>query len=84
MNLNTHYLVLFKNPRDVTQIQCLARQMHPHNARYFEEAFRDAVSQPYEYLFVDLKNDTDENLRLRAKIFPDDHPTHFVYVPRNK
>lgn len=27
--LNSHYQVLFKNPRDKTQINCLARQMYP-------------------------------------------------------
>jgi hypothetical protein len=27
MNLNTHYLVLFKNPRDANQVATLARQM---------------------------------------------------------
>lgn len=84
MNLNTHYMVLFKNPRDGTQIQCLSRQMYPHNAKYLEESFRDATKEPYNYLFIDLKADTDENMRLKTRIFPDDHPTHYVYVPKNK
>ncbi len=29
MNLNTHYIVLFKNPRDAGQVAILARQMYP-------------------------------------------------------
>ena len=29
ISLNTHYMVLFKNPRDASQIQHLARQMYP-------------------------------------------------------
>jgi hypothetical protein len=28
MSLNTHYMVLFKNPRDVTQVANLSRQMY--------------------------------------------------------
>ena len=84
MNLNTHYLILFKNPRDATQIQTLARQMYPHNSKYFEEAFRDAVKEPYGYFFVDLKNDTDDDKRLKTNIFPDDYPMHYVYISKNK
>jgi hypothetical protein len=29
MNLNTHYIVMFKNPRDASQVAILARQMYP-------------------------------------------------------
>ena len=29
VSLNSHYLVLFKNPRDITQIRTLAQQMYP-------------------------------------------------------
>lgn len=83
MNLNTHYMVLFKNPRDATQIQVLSRQMFPLSPKYLQESFRDSTSsEPYSYLFVDLKPDTDDRLRLRAKIFPDDFPYHYVYVPK--
>lgn len=82
MNLNTHYMFLFKNPRDATQIQCLSRQMNPHSPRLLEEAFIDATSQKsFEYLFVDLKSDTDDKMRIRSRIFPDDYE-HFVYVPK--
>ena len=83
MNLNTHYMFLFKNPRDSTQIQVLSRQMFPHNSRYLEEAFFDATSSDaHSYLFIDLKNATDDKLRLRTRIFPDDYPYHYVYVPK--
>lgn len=83
MNLNTHYLFLFKNPRDATQIQCLSRQMYPYTPRLLEEAFRDATSnKSFEYLFVDLKSDTDDKMRIRSRIFPDDEE-HYAYVPKN-
>jgi len=29
ISLNSHYLALFKNPRDVGQFEVLARQMYP-------------------------------------------------------
>jgi hypothetical protein len=47
ISLNTHYMVLFKNPRDATQIRTLSQQMYPDNSRLLGDAYRDATSQPY-------------------------------------
>ena len=44
MSLNSHYLVLFNNPRDRSQIKHLARQMNPSNPKFIEEAFEDATN----------------------------------------
>ena len=79
MNLNTHYLVLFKNPRDATQVATLARQMG--KSKFVLEAFEDATKEPYGYLLIDLKPETDEKYRLRTNIFPDDD-RQYAYVPR--
>ena len=35
ISLNAHYMVLFKNPRDVRQIMALAHQMHPRRTQFF-------------------------------------------------
>ena len=78
MSLNAHYLVIFKNPRDQNQLATLARQMYPSNSKFLIEAFADATRQPYGYLLIDLKPDTEERLRIRTNIFPDD--TQIVYV----
>ena len=34
-SLNAHYMVVFKNPRDVSQIMALAHQMYPQRTKYF-------------------------------------------------
>ena len=83
MNLNSHYIVLFKNPRDAAQIQYLGRQMYPNKSgsKFLAEAFKDATSRPYGYLLLDFKADTDEQLRVRTNIFPDDAP-QYVYLPK--
>ena len=80
MSLNTHYLVLFKNPRDLKQISVLAGQMYPSKSKFLVEAFRDATATPFSYLLIDLKADTDEKLRVRSNIFPGETP--YVYVPK--
>jgi len=80
MSLSAHYMVLFKNPRDVSQFANLARQMYPNTSQFTVEAYRDATREPYSYLLVDFRPEQDEELRLRTDIFPGE--THYVYVPR--
>ena len=80
ISLNAHYLVLFKNVRDATQIANLARQMYPKKSNYLMEAYQDSTMAPFGYLLVDLKPDTDERFRLRTNIFPGE--THYVYVKK--
>ena len=69
ISLNTLYLVLFKNVRDQTQVNHLARQMYPGNPNKLLQAYRSAVSKPYGYLLIDLKADTDDKCRLRPNAF---------------
>jgi hypothetical protein len=80
INLNTHYLVLFKNPRDMMQISHLGRQMFPDRVKYFRDAFTDATShRSYGYLLVDLKTTTPDELRLRTDIFPDENTMVYLH-----
>lgn len=81
MSLNTSYMVIFKNPRDRAQIKHLARQIYPEDSKFLQEAYMDACNQPYGYLFIDLKQDTDDAFRFRTCIFPDDK-VHYAYVPK--
>ena len=82
LSLNTHYIVLFKNPRDRLQISVLARQMYANNARFLMEAYHDATKQAYGYILIDLKPTTDEALRVRTGILPDD--VQLVYVQNHE
>ena len=68
-------MVVFKNPRDASQMSHLARQMYPGRVKFVQEAFKDATSVPYGYLLVDLKQDTPDD------IFPDDG-VQYVYLPK--
>ena len=80
MSLNAHYMILFKNPRDVTQFASLARQMYPKMSQFAVEAYKDATREPYSYLLVDLRPEQDEDLRLRTNIFPGE--TQYIYVQK--
>ena len=76
ISLNTHYLIAFKNPRDNQQVRVLARQMYPSKTKFFMEAFEDATSAAYGYLFLDLKPCTPEPYRVQTNIF-----TSAAYIP---
>ena len=70
ISLNSHYLVLFKNPRDRLQILTLAKQMYPAQTAWFMEQYDDAVQRPFGYLFVDLKLTTHDSCRSRTNVLP--------------
>lgn len=78
ISLNAHYLILFKNPRDGSQIDHLAKQMYPGRVNYVRDAFRQATILAHGYLLVDLKQQTPENTRLRSHIFPSEMQKVYV------
>ena len=80
LSLNSHYLVLFKNARDALQVANLARQMYPGKSASMVEAFKNATCIPYGYVLSDLKQETDDKLKLRTGRFPGDDL--FVYVKK--
>ena len=81
INLNSHYMILFKNPRDGSSIVNLAKQMYPNNVRIMQDAYKIATIKPFSYLLVDLKQNTPEHLRLRGDIFQG-RGRQTVYVPQ--
>lgn len=72
ISLNAHYFVFMRNPRDNSQINYLARQINPAKSKNIIEAYQDATKSPYSYLFIDLKQETPEQLRFRTDIFDED------------
>ena len=78
ISLNAHYLVIFKNPRDGSQIVHLAKQMYPGKTHYVRQAFALATQEPHGYLLIDLKQTTPEGMRLRSHIFPGERQEVYV------
>ena len=54
ISLNSHYLVLFKNPRDKLQILTLAKQMYPGQTDFFLNQYEEAVKRPFGHLLIIL------------------------------
>ena len=60
ISLNSHYLVLFKNPREKLQILTLAKQMYPEQTDFFLNQYEEAVKGSFGYLLIDLKTTTQD------------------------
>jgi hypothetical protein len=78
--INSHYLILFRNPSDKLCIETLARQLYPRNKNFLTEVYQNATMLPYTYLVLDLHQLTDERCRVRANVFPDE--AQCVYVEK--
>ena len=74
ISLNSTYVVIFKNPRDLSQLTHFARQFAPGRTRSMATIFKEALKLPYSYLVVDLHQSTPEKLRLKSNIFPRELP----------
>ena len=78
ISLNADILVLMKNNRDRSQIYHLARQLAPDKPKYILESYQDATKKPYGYLFIDLKPQTPETVRIRTGILPGEIHTAYL------
>ena len=66
--LNTHYTILFRNPRANSQLRCLRSQT---GLKHLEEAYTDAMKNDrFGYLLIDLSPFSKTTHSLRTHIFP--------------
>ena len=77
LNLNTQYLVLYKNPRDMQQIKTIAQQMYPTDWRRFLAYFETETSRPYGKVIIDLHPATLDKDRF---VDDDDVESHQITV----
>ena len=47
LSLTAHYMVVLRNPRDVSQIMALAHQMYPQRTKCFLGGYTAATAQPH-------------------------------------
>jgi len=58
---------------------CLASQVYPEDSLGLYNAYLNATQEPYGYLLLDLTQSTNDGLRFRTNIFPNDTPPLTVY-----
>jgi len=74
ISLNAHYVVAFLNVRDKKQFMYLANQVYPEDSLGLYNANLDATHTPHGYLILDLTQVTNNGLRFRTNIFPEEYP----------
>ena len=81
ISLNTHYVVLFKNPRDSRGVRSLMEQAFPANLGYAMDSYAQAINdKPFSYLLLDLHQQTPDDYRLRTNVLPFELP-HYCFLP---
>lgn len=80
ISINSHYLVLFKNPRDASTVASLAQQIFPGNGGFLKESYKMATQSPYSYLMLNMRQETDEQLRVLGRYREGDDESTDVYV----
>ena len=78
VSLNTHYVILFKNPRDAGQIRCLANQLFPGKTNFLIDAYKQATQKAHGYLLLDFKQSTQEKYRVLSEVLPSEEGYYFV------
>lgn len=66
---NAQYLVLFSSPLDRSGIYAIAHKIMPKRIRGFLNLFEMICERPYGYLFIDGRQSTPSDARLRTDIF---------------
>ena len=77
IELQLTHIVLFKNPRDVNQVNHLARQLGL--AGELDKWYKDSTEVPFGFLMIDLSPRTNDLLRYSSGF----NPTQF-HLPRSK
>lgn len=80
IDLNTTHLILFKNLRDIQQIDFLGKQLN--NVKFLRECYEKATSEPFGHLLIDLDPKTTEGLRYCSNLV-EPGPTVF-FIPVSK
>lgn len=81
MSRNATYIIVMKNPRDVSQIKNLSSQMGV-DKNLLVEAYKEATKRAYSYLLMDFHPTTPDHIRLRSDILPGTSPMR-VYLHKN-
>lgn len=74
ISLNTHYMFVFKNPRDKRQLYSLASQLSPYKPKFIVQSFQKATMKPYSYLLIDCHQSSPDFLRYRSRVIPGEGP----------
>ena len=74
LSIHAQHIIIFKNPRDKSQIRYFARQAALAKVQNALEVFEDCTKRSYGYLHCDFSQNTPEEIRYKTNILPDEQP----------
>ena len=82
LSLNAHYLVIFKNPRDMSQIGYISRQAFPAHPSFLTQVYNNETHRRHSYIVLDCKQSTPDHLRVRNSVTTPWNT--LVFIPNKK
>lgn len=82
LSLNAHYVIVFKNPRDMSQIRHLGQQAFPSYPGFLTLVYNNETQEKHSYIVVDFKQGTPDNLRVRNSVTTPWNT--LVFIPEKK
>ena len=79
-SLNTKYLVLFKFPRDNSQVYHLGRQFRPTDPSFLFQCYQRMTKAKFAYLFIDYDAASSDAIRVRSRVLPSEKPM-LCFIP---
>lgn len=76
---NSDYFCIFKNPRNCSEIRTLAQQLTPGSLDLIE-IYRKATETPFSYLFINLTQECNCNVKYLSHIFDENHSIKVYHV----
>ena len=80
ISLNATYNIIFKNPRDASQITHFAKQYAPGKASFIMAAYKDATKKPHSYILFDNHQVMSDDVRIRSNILQENHDPVKVWL----
>ena len=80
ISLYAHYLLLYKNPRDKSQMLYFAQQTFPENSKFLPKCYEHETQEPHSDLLLDLHPETPEQYIVLSNIFPGEQIRFFLPV----
>ena len=82
INPNSHYNILFRNNKDILQVQTLGNQIFGKQCSYFMDAYNKATSLLWGYILNSHPKTRQNTYKLITHIIPAE--MIIAYLPRNE
>ena len=69
---NSDYFIIFKNPRNSSEIRTLAQQITP-GSLHLIKIYIEATKDPFSYLFINLTQECEPEVKYLSQIFTKDN-----------